>query len=232
MLCSVQFSGQSLEAIACCVVKSVERISNSACIWHAFSLAAQSPVHSHCRLLSRHFDPLLLHTIVHLWTCRSYKTRRSYITTHRGMQAVPLFCKISVSTWTRLHVLKLLLLSCDWLTSMPPASALKPNLWRRGPKASHASAPPTVAVSHSSLATVRFLQRILLHLWASLQRYIQQTRQGRSIQAGNTIADMNTQNTLESSRIPSNEFNYRTNQMVQSLSPSATTNLMHQLVGI
>ena len=79
-------------------------------------------------------------------------------------------------------------------------------LWRRGPKASHASAPPTVAGSHSPLATVRLLQRILLHLWASLQRYIQQTRQGRSMQTGNTIADTNKQNTLQSSRLPSNEF--------------------------
>ena len=59
--------------------------------------------------------PLILHAIIHLWTCRSYETRRLYNTAHRGMQAVPLFCKISVSTWTRLHVLTLLLLSCEYL---------------------------------------------------------------------------------------------------------------------
>ena len=119
----------------------------------------------------------------------------------------PTFCKFSVSTLGHSCTsLYFFFLSCNWLTSMPPATASKPNLWRRGPKASHASAPPTVAGSHSSLATVRFLQSILLHLWASLQRYIQQTRQGRSMQTGNTIADTNKQNTLQSSRLPSNEF--------------------------
>ena len=36
----------------------------------------------------------------------------------------------------------------------------------------------------------------------------------------------------EQQATPSNVFNYRTNQMVQSLSPSAATNLITLLVGI
>ena len=71
---------------------------------------------------------LILHTIIQLWTCRSYETRRSYNTAHRGMHAVPLFCEISVSTWTRLHVLILLLLSCEYLHLLSACEASKPNL--------------------------------------------------------------------------------------------------------
>ena len=94
-VCFVLFkiSGQSLEAIACCTVKSADRISISACIWHASPLAAQPPAHSHCRLFQRRFVHCFFTLITHLWTSRSYKTRPSPNTARRGMQAVPLFCK-------------------------------------------------------------------------------------------------------------------------------------------
>ena len=43
------------------------------------------------------FCPLILHLMIYCWTSRSYKTRRCNNTARGGMQAVPLFCKISVS---------------------------------------------------------------------------------------------------------------------------------------
>ena len=97
----------------------------------------------------------------------------------------------------------------NWLTSMPPACGFETKFVSDAvPKRPHASAPPTVAGSHSSLVTVRLLQRIFLHLWASLQRYIQQTRKGQIDATGreHNRRDTRTQNTLQSSRIPSNEF--------------------------
>ena len=43
--------------------------------------------------------PLLLHTIPDFWTCRPYETRHSLHTARRGMQPVPLSCKISVPSF-------------------------------------------------------------------------------------------------------------------------------------
>ena len=82
------------------------------------------------------------------------------------------------------------------------------------------------------LVTPWIASKYLLYLQASSSRQYTNRETTGSQQAGKACRDTLKQNTLQSSRLPSNEFNYRTNQMVQLLSPSATTNLMHQLVGI
>ena len=113
-------------------------------------------------------DPLLLHTIVHLWTCRSYKTRRSYITAQRGMQTVPLFCKIYVSTWTRLHVLILLLLSCEYLYLLAACHASKPNCGAHSWGVPRCHCPLEIpSICRSLLATLQLLRRFCFGLRAS-----------------------------------------------------------------
>ena len=62
-----QVSVQSLEAIVLGDAKSVWRISDFACMWHADFLATRSPAHSHGLIAQRRLVLLILPSIVHFW---------------------------------------------------------------------------------------------------------------------------------------------------------------------
>ena len=101
--------------------------------------------------------------------------------------------------------------------------------WRRVPKCPNSSCPPAVADCHTSLMTPWSSSADALVPAGFLQETSTTNRQ-RQIEPGredlqrHTLADTRA---AEQQATPSNVFNYRTNQMVQSLSPSAATNLLH-----
>ena len=142
-----------------------------------------------------------------LWTCRSYKTRRSLNTARCGMHLSHFSVNFCVHPWTRLHVLILLLLSCDSLLGMPPAVAPKPNLLSALVRsASTPLSTCSLRLSHSFLVTPWNASKYFLYLQASSSRQYTNRETTGSQQAGRQSQDTRTQNTLQSSRIPSNEF--------------------------
>ena len=153
---------------------------------HADLLAAQPLAHSHCRLCSRHF--------VHCFFTLIYTSGRVDHTKHVvactqhavGCIAVPLFCKISVPTWTRLHVFKLLLLSCEYLHLLSACPAPKPNLSSALLRSASTSLSTcSLRLNHSFLVTPGFASKYLLYLQASSSNNTQtgkrkdRNRQGR-----------------------------------------------------
>ena len=101
--------------------------------------------------------------------------------------------------------------------------------WQRGPKRPNSSCPPVVADRHTSLVTLWTSSADALVPAGFLQE-TSTTNKQRQIETGREDSQRHTlANTraAEQQATPSNVFNYGTNQMVQSLSPSAATNLMH-----
>ena len=90
VLCSLQISAQSLEAMAVIVAKSEWRISLN-CMHAACKFkATRSPAHSDCRNSQRRLSRTLLYSSIDFWAYRSYKIRPFGYTAHVGCNLLPL----------------------------------------------------------------------------------------------------------------------------------------------
>ena len=173
---------------------------------------------------------LILHTIIQLWTCRSYETRRSYNTAHRGMHAVPLFCKISVSTWTRLHVLILLLFVLQLAHFTAACLSSKTKF-----VATRSQSVPRLCSTHSRCKSLFFGDCQISSAYplapVGFLTEIHTTNKARQIDADGEHNRRHEQTEHAAEQQDSQQrVHNRTIQMVQTCSPNAATNLTPLLV--
>ena len=138
--------------------------------WHVIFTGGKAACTLGSILIPTPLCPVLLHTIIHLVTSRSYKTRRSDHTAHGGMHLSHFSVNFSVSsldTAARLVTSSFVLRFRPWFAT---CCGFETKLWGVLFQAPRSSAPHVVTGRHSSLATLFLLQRLLEYLRASLQR--------------------------------------------------------------